>query len=109
MFCHNIHCHFAEEKVCTDPRCCRNTSGLDDIQNNLHGEIVDCQLIGIQIVCHIHENLVNGVDNNVLRRNILEIHFINPRTVLHVVGHTRRCDDKINRKLGIGLQFGLKM
>ena len=63
------------------------------------------ELVGIQVVRHIHEHLVDGVDNDVLRGNILEINLIDTGAVLHVVRHSRRRDDEVNRQRRVCLQL----
>ena len=106
MLRYNVHCHFAEEQICADTGCCCDSGGLNDIQNDLHGKVVGRELIGIQIIGHIHEHLVDGIDNYVLRGDVFHVDFINSRAVLHVICHSRRRDDKVNRKRRIGLQLG---
>ena len=100
---HNIHRHFAEEKVCADTGCCCNAGCLKDIQNDLHSKVMGREFVGVQVVCDIHEYLVYGIHNDVFRRDVLHVDFVNPRAVLHVISHSRRRDDEVNRKLRIGL------
>ena len=64
------------------------------------------ELVGVQVVRHVHEHLVNGIDHNVLRRDVLEVDLIDAGAVLHVVSHARRRDDEVNGKGRILLQLG---
>ena len=97
VFCYNIHRYFAEKEICADSCRCCDTGGLDHIPNDCSGEVMGGKVVGVQIVCYIHEHFVNGVNHNVLRRNIFQVNLINLRTVRYIVSHTRRCDDEINR------------
>ena len=109
VLCHNIHRNFAEKKVCSNPGGCGDTGCLKHIQDHLHRKVMWREMIGVQIIRHIHKHLVDGVNHNVFRRNILHVDLIYPRTDLHVPSHLRRCDDEVNRKLRISLQLRKEM
>ena len=94
----NIHRHFAEIEVGANPGGRSDASGREDIQNDLHGKVMGRQLIGVEVVRDIHEHFVDGVDNDVLRRDILHVNLINASAVLHVVRHARRRNDEVYRK-----------
>jgi len=102
---HNIHCHFAEEKIRADSCCCCDAGCFKHIEDDLHGEIMGGELVGVQVVRHVHEHLVDGVDNDVLRRNVLEVDLIDAGAVLHVVRHPGRRDDEVNRQRRVCLQL----
>ena len=72
-FADNVHCHFAEEKIRADSCGCCDAGCFKHIEDDLHGEIMGGELVGVQVVRHIHEHLVDGVDYDVLRRNVLEV------------------------------------
>ena len=101
-----IHRHFAEVEVCANSRSCRDTGCREDIENDRHGKVMGRQLVGGEVVSDIHEHLVDGVDDNVLWRNILHVNLIDAGAVLHVVSHARRRDDKVNGEGRVLLQFG---
>ena len=103
MLCYDVHSNFAEEEVCADTGCSRDAGCLKNIQNDFHGKVSRCKSVCVQIVCDIHKHFINGVDYNIFRGNILQVDFVNSRTVLHVISHSRRCDNEVNRKLWIGL------
>jgi len=105
VFRHNVHCHLAEKEVRPDPSGCRDAGCLKHVEDDLHRQLVRRQLVGFQIVRHVHEHLVDGVDHNVLRRNVLEINLIDAGAVLHVVRHSRRRNDEVNRQRRVCLQL----
>ena len=100
-----IHRHFAEVEVCANSRSCRDTGCREDIQNDLHGKVMGRQLVGGEVVGDIHEHLVDGVDDDVLRCDILHVNLIDAGAVLHVVRHARRRDDEVNGKGRVLLQL----
>ena len=51
------------------------------------------------------EHLVDGVDHNIFRGNILEIDLIDAGAVFHVVRHPRRRDDEVNGQRRVCLQL----
>ena len=108
MFCHNIHSHFTEKEVCADPCGCCNAGCLKNIQNNLHCEVVGRQLIGVQIVSDIHEHFVDGIYDDVLRCNILQVDIVNPGAVFHVIGHAWRGDNEVNREVWVFKKFRME-
>ena len=63
------------------------------------------EFVGVQVVRHVHEHLVDGVDHNIFRGNILEINLIDAGAVFHVVRHPRRRDDEVNRQRRVCLQL----
>lgn len=102
---YNIHCHFAEEKVRPDSRSCRDAGCLKHIKDDLYCKLVRRQLISFQIVRYVHEHFVDGVNHNVLRCDVLEVNLIDAGAVLHVVRHSRRRDDEVNRQRRVCLQL----
>ena len=106
---YNVHCHFAEKEVRPDPSGCRDAGCLKHVEDNLHGEIMCRELVGIQVVRHVHEHLVDGVDHDVLRGNIFEINLIDAGAILHVVRHPRRRDDEVNRQIRVCLQLRVEV
>ena len=109
MFCHNVHSHFAKEKVCPYPGGCRDASGFNNIQNDFHGKVVSRQLVGVQVICHIHENLVDGVYHDVFRRYVFQIDLVNLCAVLHVICHARRGNNEVYFQRRVCLQFRKEM
>ena len=102
---HNIHCHFAEKEIRPNPSGCRDAGCLKHVEDDLHGKVMCRELVGVQVVRHVHEHLVDGVDHNIFRGNILEINLIDAGAVFHVVRHPRRRDDEVNRQRRVCLQL----
>ena len=109
VFRHNVHCHLAEKEIRPNPSGCRDAGCLKHIEDDLHGEVMGGELVGVQVVRHVHEHLVDGVDHDVLRRNVLEVNLIDASAVLHVVRHPRRRDDEVNRQIRVCLQLRVEV
>ena len=105
MLRHNIHCHFAEKEIRPNPSGCRDAGCLKHVEDDLHGKVMCRELVGVQVVRHVHEHLVNGIDHNVLRRDVLEVDLIDAGAVLHVIRHSGRRNDKVNRQRRVYLQL----
>ena len=83
------------------PRRGGNAGGAQHIQYDLHGKIAGGKAGQLQVFCGVDEHLVDGVDVDVLRLDVLEVDLIDARAVLHVVGHARRRDDIFQRQRGV--------
>ena len=59
MLGHDVHGNLAEVQVWTDPRRSGNPCGLQHVQDDLPGQLTGGELIGIQVVGHIHEHFVD--------------------------------------------------
>ena len=105
MLCHNIHSDLAEIEIGADPGGRRNAGLLQDILYHLACQISGTHAISAQIGSHIHHDLINGVDMNILRGDILQIDIVDPGAVFHVECHPWRGDQIINRKGWILLQI----
>ena len=105
VLCFDVHCHLCQIQVGSDPGRRRNAGCFKDIQNDPHRKVARRQLVGFQIVCHVHKDLIDGVHNDVFRRDVFHVDLINPRAVLHVIGHPWRRDQEVNGQPGISLQF----
>ena len=55
-----------------------------------------------EIVRHVDEHLVDGIDVDVLRRNIAEIDLVNAGADLHIARHARRRDEIAEGERGVG-------
>ena len=102
---YNVHGYLAKKEVCPDSGSCRDAGGFQHVENDLHGKLPGRQPVGAEIVGDVHEHLVDGVDHHVLRRDVLEVNLINAGAVLHVVRHSRRRDDEVNRQRRVCLQL----
>ena len=109
VFRHNVHCHFAEKEIRPNPSGCRDAGCFKHIEDDLHGEIMCRELVGIQVVRHVHEHLVDGVYHDVFRRYVFQIDLVNLCAVLHVICHARRSNNEVYFQGRVCLQFRKEM
>ena len=105
MFCHDIHCGFTQIKVRSDSCCCSNTCLLHHVKDHLWCQFLRRHMIGVQIMRHIHKNLIDGVHMHIFRRNISQINVVNLCTVFHIECHSWLCCHISDGKLRVFLQF----
>ena len=101
----NIHGDLAQVQVRPDARRGGDARGLQHVQDDLHGEIAGAEAIGPQVVCHVHEHLVDGVGDDVLRRDVFQVHAVDSCAPLHVMGHPGRGHDVVHRKARVRFQL----
>ena len=101
----DVHGDLAEIEVRPDARRGGDAGGLQHVQNDFHGEVTGAEAVGPQVVGHVHENLVDGVVNDVFRGNVFQIDTVNLGAPLHVMGHLRRSHDVIHRQAGVRFQL----
>ena len=58
----------------------------------------------MQVIRNVHEDFVNGIDVNVILRNIALIDVVYAVAVVHVELHSRFGDDESYLQIGIALQ-----
>ncbi len=104
VLCDNIHCDLAEKEIWRDPRGRGNARRFKHIENDFPGKRPGRHAIGLQIVRHVQENFVDGVDDDILRGNILEIDLINAGAVFHIVRHPRRRNEEVDSQRRVRLQ-----
>ena len=61
--------------------------------------------VRLQISRNVHEDLVDGIHDDIFRGDVFQIDAVNLRAVFHVVRHTRRGNHKINCKFRPAVQF----
>lgn len=54
-----------------------------------------------QVARHVDEDLVDGVDVDVLGSDMTQVYLVNLRTALQVEGHAWRGDDIVEGELGV--------
>ena len=97
MFRLDVHGNLTEIQVRADSRRGCDAGGLQHIQNHFHGQLPGRDSVCFQIVRHIHENLVDGIDMNILRCDISQIDIVNVGAAFHIMGHPGRCSDIVCR------------
>ena len=60
-----------------------------------------------QIIGHIHKDLINGIDVDILRCDVFQVDFIDFRAACYVVRHARHCCQKIDLPVRMRLQLGV--
>ena len=102
---YNVHRYLAEIKVRA------NASGGGDaclgqhLPDDFHGQLVSRHPVILQVGCHVHKNLVDGIDMDVLRGDVAEIYFINACAVLDVMRHAWLCHQIVHGQLPVCVQF----
>ena len=103
----DVHGDFRKVEIWADARRGCDSGGLQHIQNDLHGEVAGTETVSLQVVGGVYKHFVNRVIDDIFRRDVFEVHAVNLRTPLHVMGHPGRGCDIIYRKSRISLQFGI--
>ena len=103
----DIQSDLAEVEVGADACGSRDAGGLEHIPDHFHGQIPGGQAVGIQIVGYIHEHLIDGVDVDILGRNVFQVNVVDAGAEFHVVGHPGRRDEIRERQGRVCLQRGL--
>ena len=93
MLCNYVHRYLAQKQIGTDTGGCGNSRFLHNLPDHLHRKIMCGYLINAQIMGHIHEHLVYGINMHILRGNIFHIYTDYPGAGLHIMLHPRRSYD----------------
>ena len=98
---HDVHRYFGKVEIGPDSGR-RGDPGLaQHVADHLHSQIVGRHPVGIQILRHVDEDLVDGVDVDVLRRDIAEVDIVDPGAVVHIESHAGLGRDEIEFQRGI--------
>ena len=89
----DVHGDLGEKEIGADARRRRDAGIVQHVAHHRHGQLVGRHAIGAEIICHIDKNLVDGIDNDVLRRDVFQIGGVDPAAVFLVQAHPRRRDD----------------
>ena len=87
MLCHDVHSDLAEVHVGADACRGRDARGGQNVQNDFHGELAGCKFVGAEVVGCIDEHLVDGIDMDILRRHILQVHIVDLGAGFHRIIH----------------------
>lgn len=98
-----------ENKNGADAGGSRDAGGGQYISDNTASQLMSRAAVCCKIRSSIDKNLINGVDDNVLRGDILGIHVVDACTVLHVVRHARRGYDEVQSKPGVAMKLRIRM
>ena len=103
---HDVHRHLGEIEVCADARRGCNASLLEDALDEPHRELMGRQAVHPQILRGVDEHLVDGIDVDVVRRDVPHVDGEDVLADLHVPRHSRRRDDVAEFQCGVRAQFG---
>ena len=104
---HDIHGHLTEVEIGAD--ACRGGDARlpQDVADDAAGEVVGGKAALLQIGSRVDEDLVDGVDVDILGGDVLKVDLIDAGAVLHVVGHAGRGDDVVHGQGGVSHQLVL--
>ena len=94
----NVQRHLGKIQVGADPRRGSDSRRPQDIVHDLYAQLLRGHLIHPQILCHIHEHLVDTVDMDIFLRNVLQIDSIDLRRIVDIELHPRRRHDIIDSR-----------
>ena len=100
----DVHGHLAQVQVGADARRGGDPRGVQHVQDHAHGQLPGREPVGVQVGGGVHEYLVNGINVDVLRGDILQVYFVDLGAYGHVAGHLRRGHQVIHRQGGGGAQ-----
>ena len=96
FFCDNVHRDLRKKHIRADSGRRGDAGDVQYIADHAHRQLMRRAAVGHQIVCDIHEHLVNRIDMDILRRDIFQIDLIDSRADLHIPAHLRRRGDIID-------------
>jgi hypothetical protein len=73
MLGHHIHGHLAEIEVRADARSGGDARRRQHVSDHRHGQLMRRHLVGLQIVGDVGKDLVDGIDVDVLGRDVFEV------------------------------------
>lgn len=109
MLRHDIHSHLGQIQVGADAGGCGDAGGTQYVPDNATRQLMSRAAVRCKIRRGIDKNLIDGVDNNMLGGDILGVHVLDPRAVLHVVRHAWRSNDEVQSKPGVAMKLRIRM
>ena len=106
MLGHNVHGGLGQIQVGADARRGRDAGGVKDLPDHGGHQLVGRHAVEREIVRQVDENLVDGIDVDVLGRHILEIDLVDAGAVLDVGRHAGRRNDVAQFQRQVFLQGG---
>ena len=91
--CHDVHGDLGEEQIGADARRRRDARVVEHVAHHGHGHLVRRHAIGAQVIRHVDEHFVDGIHDDILRRNIFEVGGVDAAAVFLVEPHARGRDD----------------
>ena len=86
----DVHGHLGQVQVGAHARRGGDAGGLENVQDDRAGQLPGRHVVGVQVVGHVHEHLVDAVGEDVLRRNVFQVDPVNLCAPVDIVGHSGR-------------------
>ena len=101
VFGDDIHGDLAEVEIAADTGGGGDAGFLQYLQNDPHGKLAGGAAQGSQVVGGIDENLIDGIDMDILRGDMAKVNRIDAGAVCKILGHLGRGNDVIDGEGGI--------
>ena len=95
VLCRDVEGDLGEVEVGSDATACGDARGGEHVGADALAELARRASVEREVVSHVHEDLVDGVDVDVLRREVLEVDAVDVGGALHVERHARRRHDVV--------------
>ena len=97
----DIHRDLGKVEVCAEADRGRDARLGQNVRDEHGGELV-CRHAGrAQVARHVDEDLVDGVNVDVLGSDMTQVYLVNLRTALQVESHAWRGDDIVEGEFGV--------
>ena len=107
MFGDDIHGDLAEVEIAADTGGGGDAGFLQYLQNDPHGKLAGGAAQGSQVVGGIDENLIDGIDMNILRRHMTKIYAVYFRADFHISCHPWRRNNIAQLQFRVCLQLDI--
>ena len=105
VFRHDVHSDFGQIQVRADSRRGGDSGIGEHLPDQLHREIMGGEFVKFQIRGRVDEHLVDGIDVDVVRRDVFQVNAVDLRADLDVTGHARHGDDVVQFQGRVRRQF----
>ena len=102
---HDVHGDLAEVEIRSDARRGRDARGVQHIEDHGLCQLMGGHVIRLEVAGHIHHHFIDGVDVDVLGRDVFEIDVVDLRADLNVFRHLRRRDKITHRARRVSCQL----
>ena len=85
----------------------RDARLAEHLLDQLAGQVVGREAVSAQVGRGVDEDLVDGIDLDVLGRDVTQVDAVDLAADLHVARHAGRRDDVVQLQRRVGLQLGV--
>ena len=86
----DIHGNFGQVEIWSNPSRGSDAGGFQNVQDDGPGIFPSGHSEGLKVAGGVDKHLVNGIDMDVLRSSILEVHLVDPGAPFDIVSHPGR-------------------